>query len=492
MIVCVAGNPSIDKLFEVDQLNHGDIHRPDHFVALPGGKGIHVAQVAKALGGEAIVTGILAGHAGRWIVDQLAAEGVDGRFVWGEGETRSSLSVADRQTGRLTEFYEAGSVSNDDEWGHLERLTADLLPLGSWLALAGTMPPGTPDDGFSRMIATAHEAGVPTALGLAVRRPGPDAERAADIVKINVHEARRAARPRDRGVEQVKRAASEIRGEIGGDGHAAVITMGEAGVVAVDPEGRVHRGRLYERGRYPVGSGDALLGGLLAGLDRDDPWPDAIALALGAATANAEIPGAGHLDPNRARALAAGAEITSSADSQPGPGVEHVDLLGVDAEPDHAPLLWTVARGEARHRLDQRSVMGRDHVRVKLLGGSGDQLGGQRPVDDQLVAQRLDDVDAEVDRRHPVDRRAQRLGAQPDHQPRRRARRALQRELARLHPPRGADPRSRFIGGLPMNPATNTLAGGRRPPGAGRAAGACRLTGPRSGRPASSPRPDRG
>ena len=80
--------------------------------------------------------------------------------------------------------------------------------------------------------------------------------------------------------------------------------------MAVDPEGRVHRGRLYERGRYPVGSGDALLGGLLAGLDRDDPWPDAIALALGAATANAEIPGAGHLDPNRARALAAGAEIT--------------------------------------------------------------------------------------------------------------------------------------------------------------------------------------
>ena len=48
MIVCVAGNPSIDKLFEVDRLAHGDIHRPQRFVALPGGKGIHVAQVATA------------------------------------------------------------------------------------------------------------------------------------------------------------------------------------------------------------------------------------------------------------------------------------------------------------------------------------------------------------------------------------------------------------------------------------------------------------
>jgi 1-phosphofructokinase family hexose kinase len=296
MIVCVAGNPSIDKLFEVNRLHHGDIHRPDHFVALPGGKGIHVAQVAKALGGQAIVTGILAGHAGRWIVDQLAAEGVDGRFVWGEGETRSSLSVADRETGCLTEFYEAGSPSNPEEWGHLERLTSDLLPLASWLALAGSMPPGTPDDGFSRMIALAHEAGVPTALDSRSDGLAQTLSARPTVVKINVHEAAELLDRLIEGVEQVKRAAFEIRDEIGGDGHAAVITMGEEGVVAVDPSGRVHRGRLF--------------GGLLAGLDRDDPWPNAIALALGAATANAEIPGAGHLDATRARALAARAEIT--------------------------------------------------------------------------------------------------------------------------------------------------------------------------------------
>lgn len=309
MIVCVAGNPSIDKLFEVDRLSHGDIHRPEHFVALPGGKGIHVAQVANALGVEAIVTGILAGYAGHWIADQLAAEGVDGRFVWGEGETRSSLSVADRQTGSLTEFYEAGSPSSAKEWAELERLTAEVLPAGSWLALAGSMPPRTPDDGYSRMIALAHEAGVPSALDSRSEGLARTLSARPTMVKINVHEAAEILDREIDGVEQVKRAAFDIRGEIGGAGHAAVITMGEEGVVALDPEGRVHRGRLYERGRYPVGSGDALLGGLLAGLDRNEPWPDAIALALGAATANAEVPGAGRLDPARARELAARAEI---------------------------------------------------------------------------------------------------------------------------------------------------------------------------------------
>src|SRR6201985_3853796 len=99
MIVCVAGNPAIDKLFELDVLRPGEIHRPRRFVPLPGGKGIHVAQVATALGAEAIATGILGGHHGRWLAETLAAEGVPGVFAWAaDGETRSCLTVADRAT----------------------------------------------------------------------------------------------------------------------------------------------------------------------------------------------------------------------------------------------------------------------------------------------------------------------------------------------------------------------------------------------------------
>jgi hypothetical protein len=51
-----------------------------------------------------------------------------------------------------------------------------------------------------------------------------------------------------------------------------------------------------------------LLAGLLVALDRGEPWP--IALALGAAAANPESPGAGHLDPARVRELAAHAEMS--------------------------------------------------------------------------------------------------------------------------------------------------------------------------------------
>ena len=81
--------------------------------------------------------------------------------------------------------------------------------------------------------------------------------------------------------------------------------MGEQGIDAIDSAGTARHARTEARGRYPVGSGDAFRAGLPVALERDDPWPDAIAIALGVAAADAESPGAGHLDQARARELAA-------------------------------------------------------------------------------------------------------------------------------------------------------------------------------------------
>ena len=50
-------------------------------------------------------------------------------------------------------------------------------------------------------------------------------------------------------------------------------------------------------GRYPVGSGDAFLGGLAVGLVGGASLGGALRLASAAAAANAVMPGAGDLDP---------------------------------------------------------------------------------------------------------------------------------------------------------------------------------------------------
>jgi 1-phosphofructokinase family hexose kinase len=309
VIVCVAANPSIDKLFEIERLVPGSIHRPVAFVQTAGGKGLNVARAAHALGADVRAAGILRGHAGKWLEEALRGEGIDGPLVWTDGESRSSLSVASREPAGLTEFYEHGSVVSAGVWTELMETVSALFVPGRWLTISGSLPRGAPEDGYHDLVVRARAAQMQVALDTDGERLRLALPAGPDIVKVNAAEVSQML-----GVPAAHRgdalaAASKIRELAGGLGHAGVVTRGAEGVVAVAPDGTLYEGMLYERGPYPVGSGDAFLGGLVVALERGWDWPSSIRLALGAATANAEIPGAGKLLPARAKKLADRAEV---------------------------------------------------------------------------------------------------------------------------------------------------------------------------------------
>ena len=309
MIVCLAANPSIDKLFEVERLVKGDIHRPLGFVQTAGGKGLNAARAAHALGGDVRAVALLRGHAGKWLEEQLTAEGVTGVHVWAHGENRSSLSVADRETGGLTVFYEHGAVVPAAAWTELMHAAASLFGEARWLTISGSLPRGAPDDGYRDLVAESRAAGLRVAVDAEGDRLRLALEAGPDIVKVNAAEARELLGVPTARHEEALAAARKLRDLAGGDGHAGLVTRGAEGVVLAAPDGTLYEGLLYVRGRYPVGSGDAFLAGLVTGLDRGLGWDEALCLALGAATANAEIPGAGKLDAGRAQELASQAEV---------------------------------------------------------------------------------------------------------------------------------------------------------------------------------------
>jgi 1-phosphofructokinase/tagatose 6-phosphate kinase len=155
------------------------------------------------------------------------------------------------------------------------------------------------------VVAAARETGVRSAVDSRGAALEAALEERPDLVKINAHEAEELLGHGVEGVEAAHRAALEIRERLGGEGHAAVVTIGAEGAVLVEPDGTAVHGHLYVRGQYAVGSGDSFLAGLLSALHRGQTWEHAMALALGAAAANAEVPGAGRLDPARAAELAA-------------------------------------------------------------------------------------------------------------------------------------------------------------------------------------------
>ena len=288
MIVCVAPNPSIDKLFAVERVVPGEIHRPTSFVQVPGGKGLNVARAAQTLGAEVRAVALLGGHHGRWIAEELERLSIPLTAVWHEAETRSSLSVADSATVSLTEFYENGPTVDDKTWSTFAAATADAAASATWVTVSGSLPPGAPADGYEQLMVGRNVA--IDARHLDAARPR--------LVKVNEAEANALT-----GRRNAAAAARALWRRAGGKGKAAVVTRGAGGAVLVDAAGREWRGALDPTGAFPVGSGDAFLAGLVVALDRGASYADALKLALAAGAANAELPGAGRLDRRRAESL---------------------------------------------------------------------------------------------------------------------------------------------------------------------------------------------
>jgi 1-phosphofructokinase family hexose kinase len=295
--VCVTVNASVDKVAAVDRLVPGEIHRPQMLSVVAGGKTINVARAATRLGLGAVVVPIVAGHAGSWLVEALATEGIPARPVSISGETRTCLSILDRATGRLTEIYEPGPPLDATSWAELEAaIGAELAADGqdAVVVMSGSLLPGAPRDAYARIVALARRAearsvvdadGVVLAEALAAR---------PWLVRVNAAEAARATGLEPGGETETLAAARALR-----DGGAAmaIVTRGVDGAVLVDEGGDAWRlGPPPEHGPYPVGSGDAFLAGFLAGIASGASAAEAARWAVAAGAANALRPGQGAVD----------------------------------------------------------------------------------------------------------------------------------------------------------------------------------------------------
>lgn len=294
LVVCVALNASIDKIAAVDRLDPGDIHRPEILSVVPGGKALNVARAAASLGLTASAVPVLAGHAGAWIAEALAGRGVRSRPVWVGGETRTCLSILDRSTGRLTEFYEPGSALGPDDWPRVMAAVEEEIgpdPEGTVLVVSGSAPGSAPADAHARVVTLAREAGARSivdvggaALAAAVRaRPW--------LAKVNEAEAAGAVGMEPGGEGAAIAAARALRAA-GAD--AALVTRGIDGAVLVDAAADAWRiGPSPERGSFPVGSGDSLTGGLVAALADGFGLAEAARRGSAVGAANALRPGQG-------------------------------------------------------------------------------------------------------------------------------------------------------------------------------------------------------
>ena len=226
--------------------------------------------------------------------------------MWAAAKTRSSLSVA--AGGAMTEFDRARRPARHRRVVGLRRRGGGGRG-GGGVGVVGSMPPGVDPGEAAGLVAAARAAGARVAVDQhgptldAALRGGPDA------VKVNVHEARELTGAGD--AAGAARALAARQRAAGVEHPVTAVTLGEEGALLLTPNGAVLRAGLHARGPYPVGSGDAFLAGLLVAAPpaRGGGWAPALALALGAGAANAEVAGAASFDPRRARTLAVAVDV---------------------------------------------------------------------------------------------------------------------------------------------------------------------------------------
>jgi tagatose 6-phosphate kinase len=297
-LVCVAFNAAVDKTAAVDRLVPGEIHRPELLSVVPGGKTINVARAAMTLGMPVTVVPVVGGHAGAWLEEALAAEGLASRPVRVPGESRTCLSVLDRSTGLLTEFYEPGLVLDADGWSAVETAVAAELeadPAGTVVVISGSLPGRATDDAGANLVRLVGRLGGRCAVDLGGRPLALAVEAGPWLVKVNAAEAADAAGLATGGEPEAVAAARVLRAMGAAE---VVVTMGMLGSVVLGSDGKAWRiGPAPEHGPYAVGSGDSMLGGILAALATGATVREAARHGSAAATANALQPGQGHVDP---------------------------------------------------------------------------------------------------------------------------------------------------------------------------------------------------
>ena len=252
-----------------------------------------MARAAAALGVPVTALAVLSGHAGRWISEALDSSGVRGRFVWAPGETRSCLSIYERATRQLTEFYEEAGVIPVASWDDLATQLADELEAGTALVtMSGSLPRGVPTDGYARVCDMAAAANVRIAIDTHGEALRGALSAKPWLVKVNRHEASEATGLVVRDERSALESAEAI---VSAGAQNALVTLGIHGAVLTGVDGRVRLHGAKTVGPYPVGSGDAFLAGFAVTYLRGGTVFDSVRYGGAVATANALRPGAGEV-----------------------------------------------------------------------------------------------------------------------------------------------------------------------------------------------------
>jgi len=297
MIVTITPNPSIDRTLQLPALRRGEVIRVSGVSSEAGGKGINVARSLATMG-VASVAIAPASTATRARLDDLLGGSPPLRTVPIAGDIRVNLTLVEPD-GTVTKVNEPGpSLDATAAARLLEDVVAAVLDIlaadgdatarpattgdvDRWVVCCGSLPPGLSDRFYAEVAAC-----VPGKVRVAV-----DADRAAlravagspiGLLKPNHAELEELVGRTLATFGDVADAASDL---VAGGAAGVLVSLGPDGALFVDRDGTSHAEASIDDLANPVGAGDALLAGFLAGGAKPSALATAVAWSVAACRA---------------------------------------------------------------------------------------------------------------------------------------------------------------------------------------------------------------
>ncbi|MDQ6658152.1 MAG: PfkB family carbohydrate kinase [Actinomycetota bacterium] len=314
LIVCP--NLAIDHTIALPAVLLGAVQRTGPAISVAGGKGANIARACKALGGSPTVLGFLATAGGTYLRELFAAELLALTGIEVAGVVRCCTTLIE-QSGRVSLLNEPGPTVTDGDWQSLlaaAHVLATRLPADSARAAVigtGSLPRGSPVDGYARLVETVHLGGGECAIDASGPALRAAAAAGADLLCPNLSEATGALSNEPGTVEQVDEQAADIPDRAMKAAHRlvalgarrAAVTAGSSGLAFAGPELEVWLPAVTVTARNPIGAGDSLLAGTMLARERGVEWPAAVRFGMATAASSVESQGAGVVDPNRVTAI---------------------------------------------------------------------------------------------------------------------------------------------------------------------------------------------
>jgi ribokinase len=293
--VLVVGSANVDFTVALARLPRpGETVSEGTLLVARGGKGANQAVAARRLGAEVRLIGCVGDDpSGREVRAALAGEGigVDALATVAGPATGTALIVVDRD-GR-NQIAVAPGANRALTAADVERRQADF----AWAEVV-VCSLEVPLEAVRRALEIARTHAATTIVNPA---PFPDAGidflSLADYVTPNETEAARLAGLEVAGLDGARTAAAAVRARGAG---TAVLTLGNAGVLADGPDGVVHAPAFTVTAVDTTGAGDAFNGALAVALGERRPLVEALRFANAAAALACTRRGAQPAMPQRA------------------------------------------------------------------------------------------------------------------------------------------------------------------------------------------------